>query len=63
MYDIETLQRTIDSCERDNEKLTLRHGTGVRPSWVGVEIVMNLDRIARYSKLLAAELAKQGDPK
>ncbi len=60
MY-IETLKSTIDSAERDNDSLIARYGTGVRPSWVGIEIVMNLDRIAKYKKMLADELAKQGE--
>jgi hypothetical protein len=60
---IETLRSTIASAERDNENLTAQYGTGVRPSWVGIEIVLNLDRIDRYKKLLADELTKQGEPK
>jgi hypothetical protein len=63
MYDIETLQRTIDSCERDTDSLIARYGTGVRPSWVSTDIVINQVRIEKYRKMLAAELAKQGDPK
>lgn len=60
---IETLKSTIDSAERDNDSLIARYGTGVRPSWVGIEIVMNQARIAKYRKMLADELAKQGEPK
>lgn len=60
MY-IETLKSTIDSAERDNDSLIARYGTGVRPSWVSVDIVMNLDRIAKYKKMMADELAKQGE--
>jgi hypothetical protein len=63
MYDIETLQRTIASAQADNSRLIARYGNGVRPSWVSTEIVINSAHIARYSKLLAAELAKQGEPK
>lgn len=60
---IETLKSTIASAERDNDSLIARYGTGVRPSWVGIEIVMNQARIEKYSKMLADELAKQGEPK
>ena len=62
MY-IETLKSTIASAERDNDSLIARYGTGVRPSWVGIEIVMNQARIEKYSKMLADELAKKGEPK
>ena len=60
MY-IETLKSTIASAERDNDSLIARYGTGVRPSWVGIEIVMNQARIGKYSKMLADELAKKGE--
>lgn len=58
---IETLKSTIASAERDNDSLIARYGTGVRPSWVGIEIVMNQARIEKYSKMLADELAKKGE--
>lgn len=62
MY-IETLKSTIASAERDNDSLIKQYGTGVRPSWVSTDIVMNLDRIEKYKKMLADELAKQGEPR
>lgn len=58
---IETLKSTIASAERDNDSLIKQYGTGVRPSWVGIEIVMNQARIEKYSKMLADELAKKGE--
>lgn len=60
MY-IETLKSTIASAERDNDSLIKQYGTGVRPSWVSTDIVMNLDRIEKYKKMLADELAKKGE--
>ena len=60
---IQTLKSTIASAERDNENLTERYGTGVRPSWVSTDIAINNMHIAKYSKMLADELAKQGEPK
>jgi hypothetical protein len=60
---IETLKNTISSAERDNDSLISRYGAGVRPSWVGVDIVMNQARIEKYRKMLADELAKQGEQK
>ena len=61
MYDIQTLKRTIASAERDNDSLIARYGTGVRPSWVSTDIVINQTRIEKYRKMLADELAKQGE--
>jgi hypothetical protein len=60
MY-IETLKSTIASAERDNDSLIARYGTGVRPSWVSTDIVMNQALIEKYRKMLADELAKQGE--
>jgi hypothetical protein len=57
MY-IETLKSTIASAERDNDSLIARYGTGVRPSWVSVDIALNQERIEKYRKMLADEQAK-----
>lgn len=62
MY-IETLKSTIASAERDNDSLIARYGTGVRPSWISTDIAINNMNIAKYKKMLADELAKQGEQK
>lgn len=55
---IETLKSTIASAERDNDSLIARYGTGVRPSWVSVDLALNQERIEKYRKMLADEQAK-----
>jgi hypothetical protein len=60
---IETLKRTIANAEQDTASMIARYGSGVRPSWVSADIAINDAHIEKYSKLLADELAKQGEQK
>jgi len=49
---INDMRARIADLEADNAQLEARYGTGVRPSWVGEEISMNLVKIRDYRRVI-----------